>query len=412
MPRKTWQVVGAAALVAALIIEGPAAQALGRYSPPPGVAFNNPVGDVSAKRRILTHVTRTIASTPRRATIRIAAYSVNSRNIARALVAAHRRGVHVQVLVHHVEGPALKRMQRVLGKNRGKRSFARRCMHSCRGSEGHLHSKIYLFTRAGKSRNVVMFGSSNLSIPAADLQWNDLYTAVANRRLMSQYVTIFEEMRRDRPTARPHRVYTAGRIRSSFFPRPRTARDDDPVMSRLNAVRCFGAAGGAGTAGRTTVRINMSAWEGDRGVYLARKVMSKWNQGCDMRVIYGVIGDRVKAVLTGPSSRGRLPVRIAARDRDRNGLLDLHTHTKYLLVSGRFRRDPSSWIVWTGSTNWSDRAIRSDELTVRISRRGAFARYRAHFRHLWTLQSTRVTSRTTAAAGQGTAFTRRRGVAR
>lgn len=116
-----------------------------------------------------------------------------------------------------------------------------------------------------------------------------------------------------------------------------------------------------------------------------------WNRGCDLRVVYGIIGDQVKAVLTGPSSRGRLPVRITATDRDRDGELDVQTQCKYLLVSGRFRRDRSSWIVWTGSANWSDRAIRSDEVTLRISRRGAFDRYQAHFRHLWTWQSTWVT---------------------
>lgn len=266
--------MGAAALVAALVIRDPAAHALGRYSPPPGVAFNNPVGDEAARHRILTHVSRTIASTPRRATIRIAACSLNNQNIARALVAAHRRGVHVQVLVdfHHVEGPAMNRLQRVLGKNRANRSFARRCKGSCRGSGGNLHTKIYLFTRAGKSRSVVMVGSANLSTPGAEQQWNDLHTTVGNRRLMRQYVTIFNEMRQDRPVARQYRVYTVRRLQSTFFPRPRTVRKDDPVMRRLSAVSCFGAAGGAGVAGRTRVRINTSAWEGVRGVYLARKV--------------------------------------------------------------------------------------------------------------------------------------------
>ncbi len=71
-------------------------------------------------------------------TIRIALYSFSDGRVADALIRAHRRCVSVKVLMNdHLSNsdvPAFGRLQRRLGTNRSRRSWARRCDDGCRGS--------------------------------------------------------------------------------------------------------------------------------------------------------------------------------------------------------------------------------------------------------------------------------------
>ena len=43
--------------------------------------------------------------------------------------------------------------------------------------------------------------------------------------------------------------------------------------------------------------------------------------------------------------------------------------------------------MWTGSQNWSDRALNGDEVTMHIPRRGAFYEYRKNFDSIWSNRS-------------------------
>ncbi len=353
------------------------------YTPAEGGLFNNPWGNATAKNRLLTKITSTIRATPRGETIRIAAYSNDRKDVTDALIGAHRRGVHVQVLLNdNWTSYQTRRLQKRLGSDIGKRSFLRICKASCRGKRGNLHSKVYLFTRAGSAHHIVMFGSVNLTGYGAKTQWNDLYTTNDRRVLHNFFRDVFDQMKQDKPRAYPYINRSVGDFDVNVFPRYDTTASDDPMLTRLRRIRCSGATGATGVGDRTLLRINMYGWNGDRGVYLAKKVADLSRKGCDVRVLQSSAGGRVVQIL---ANNGVL-IKTPDHDRNNNGKVDVFTHAKYLLVSGNFARK-AGWHVWTGSQNWSDRSLNGDEVTVHIPRRGVFADYRGNFDHIWDNRS-------------------------
>ncbi len=359
---------------------GPAAA----YKPEDGAIFNNPWGTFPAKNRLLDKLAATIDSARPGSTVRIAAYSNDRKDITDALIAAHRRGVRVQVLLNgNWTSRQTVRMQRVLGKKVGKKSFVHICHRSCRGTTGNLHSKFFLFTDIGTARHVVMFGSVNLTGYGAKTQWNDLFTTTGRRHLHHVLKGVFNQMKRDRPVKRPYLNRPAGDFDITVYPRFKNTRDNDPVMKRLRRVRCKNAPGATGINGRTMLRINMYGWNGRRGVYLAKKVADLSRHGCDIKVLESDAGGRVVQIL----ARNGVLIKSPDADRNNNGSIDMFTHAKYLIVGGRYGRKSSGWHVWTGSQNWSDRSLNGDELTVHIPRRGVFWDYRQNFEKIWRNRS-------------------------
>jgi hypothetical protein len=375
-----------AAFVAAVLVLVLTPATAHAYTPDGGAIFNNPWGDWPAKERLLRKITRTVNAAPAGSTIRIAAYSNDRKDVTDALIAAHRRKVNVRVLLNgNWTSYQTKRMQRVLGSDVGKRSFLRICKYSCRGKRGNLHSKFFLFTRAGSADHVVMFGSVNLTGFGAKTQWNDLYTTT-NRTVLHNFLRdVFEQMKRDRAVRNPYLSRSIGALDLNVYPRYNTARLEDPVYKRLNRVRCTRAKSPTGINGRTMIRVNMYGWNGTRGVYLARKMADLSRRGCNVRVLESAGGGKVVRILENSGVRVRTP----DFDRNRNGETDVFTHAKYMILSGRMGTK-SGWHVWTGSQNWSDRSFNGDELTVHIPKRGVFWDYRQNFDHIWSNRSRAV----------------------
>ncbi|MGA9749348.1 MAG: phospholipase D-like domain-containing protein [Nocardioides sp.] len=371
-------------LLATTLISAAAAAPASAYRPEDGAIFNNPWGASPAKNRLLTKLASTINAARPGSTVRIAAYSNDRKDITDALIAAHKRGVHVQVLLNgNWTSRQTTRMQRVLGTKVSKRSFLRICHRSCRGTTGNLHSKFFLFTDIGTAQNVVMFGSVNLTGFGAKTQWNDLFTTTDRRYLHNVLRGVFKEMKRDKPVKRPYRNRPVGDFDLTVYPRFKNTRDNDPVMSRLKRVRCKNAPGSTGIGGRTMVRINMYGWNGKRGVYLAKKVADLSRHGCDIKVLESDAGGRVVQIL----ARNGVLIKSPDADRNNNGSTDMFTHAKYMIVGGRYGKKSSGWHVWTGSQNWSDRSLNGDELTVHIPRRGVFYDYRRNFEQIWRHRS-------------------------
>ncbi len=167
----------------------------GNTTPISGPSFNNPTKGPTAARRNIERIYRMIQSTkgyrvkktsqcPRQRAnypneIKIALYSFSDGRIADALIRAHRRCIAVRVLMNdHLSNsdvPAgFGRLQRAIGYQLSHRSWARRCHQGCRGRVGPLHTKMYLFSRTGRTHHVVAFGSSNMTGKAANVQWNDI----------------------------------------------------------------------------------------------------------------------------------------------------------------------------------------------------------------------------------------------
>lgn len=377
---------GVVALVAALVLALAPAPAHAAFTPAPGPAFNNPWGNMAAKERLLVKIRKTIRSTPSGEKIRIAVYSNDRKDIADALIDAHERGVRVQMLLNgHAESRQTQRLQRRLGTDVSKKSFLRICKYSCRGKNGNLHSKFFLFTRAGAAHHVVMFGSTNLMGYGAKVQWNDLHTEVNRKALHGFFLQVFNEMKRDRPVDEPFLRTSVGDFDINVYPRYDKAKEKDRMLLNLRRIRCTGATGPSGVRNRTLILINMFGWNGERGAYLARKVAALSRNGCVVRALNSRAGGKVTHIL---SSNG-VQIKSPDFDRNENGKIDVFTHAKYLGVSGNYAETPS-WHVWTGSQNWSDRSLNGDEITVHVPRRGVFAKYRKNFEFIWENHSTWV----------------------
>jgi hypothetical protein len=220
-----------------------------------------------------------------------------------------------------------------------------------------------------------MFGSVNATDVAAKDQWNDLYTFVNNKPVYDTFLGIFNEMKRDRNVggAGFRRAKFGPRTTLDFYPyRGRLARElGDPDMGRLNRIRCKGATGGAGFQGRTKIRIAQTAIHGDRGIRLAQKVAQLRRQGCDIRIVYALMGNRVHSLLKA----NRVPILQYAYDRNRDGVYDIYLHMKVLAISGRYAGRSDARVVYNGSANWSALPLASDEVVGEFWGRGITGAY-------------------------------------
>jgi phosphatidylserine/phosphatidylglycerophosphate/cardiolipin synthase-like enzyme len=369
-------------LVVASVMLGVTAEGAAAYVPSGGAVFNNPYGDQASRSKILRHVLAAIEHARKGSTIRIAVYSFDRRSIADALIAAHRRGVHVQVVINdNWTSPQIQRTRRVLGTNPDKSHFIVICTGSCRGGFGNQHMKIYMFTHTGDAKNVVMNGSANLTNYAAVNQFNDLFTLKNAPRMLASYTEIFNQLKRDHRVRDPYRRVVNGPFISIFNPHPDASKANDPVLQRLQGVRCS-AKKGYGHQRRTVVRITMYGWAGDRGIYLAKRVAEMGRRGCNIRVILSNGGGKVAKTLLA----GHVKVRSADVDKNRDGQLEKFTHEKYMALSGTYQHK-STRSVWTGSENWSGMALRNDEVTVRIPRSSTYGQYLKNFNFIWSRHS-------------------------
>lgn len=368
-------------LLVSIVLIAPAAAA---WAPHDGPIFNRPKGSEGAKFKIVNYVERTIGKTRRGSTILIATYLMDRKRTTDKLVAAHRRGVHVKVVMDDgIESAPSRRLARVLGKNRKARSYAVFCHNSCRGTRGQMHSKYYAFSKAGRAKKVVMISSANLNNGGAKLGWNDLFTITGKKGLYKKFRSIHHEMSRDRPVQPPkrrHRVYKAGRFTTQFLPKPGVKKSTDPVYKAMKKVHCRGVRGGAGRKGRTAVNVSMFWWSGDRGMYLARRLLALERNGCRISVTYGAPSNKVAAVLRRAAWKGRIALYDSREHRNNDGEVDLRVHTKYMLVNGHYGGDRSSHQVFTGTANWVAGSLTGgDEVMLRVSSRPAYKKYIANY---------------------------------
>jgi hypothetical protein len=355
----------------------PALQQVAAFTPRTGATFNRPIGTRAEQDRVHALVNRTIDAVPRGGTIRIAVFSFSEKATADALLRAKARGVRVRIVFDdHTIYPQEARLRRALGHDAAASSWVLYCSHACRGTGGDMHDKFFLFSNAGGARDVTMVGSNNMTSYNAEQQWADVYTVANNERLYTTYVDMFSQLRTSRlSSSRTTAAYSEvghGRWQAQFFPAPSVTPSSDPAMRTLSKIGCTAGAG-TGRDGHTLVRISQHAWFGDRGRYLAQKVADLSRAGCLVRVIPGKsVGDGVQDTLR------RAGVAIA---RVRHG--SVHTHQKVLTVSGGFDGNPRAEVVFTGSHNYTDRALTCDDTVLRIAGATAYEQYAANFRDIW-----------------------------
>ena len=370
------------AFLASTMLAGPASA----WNPADGPNFNDPKAGVHAKFKLVNRIDRAVANTPRDGTIRIATYLMDRRQSVDKLLAAHRRGVNVRVILdREIASAPSRRLVRELGSRPKNRSWAIFCRNSCRGSRGQMHSKFFMFSRVGRSHRVVMVGSGNLNNGAANLGWNDLFTITGKRAIYNRYARMHTRMSRDDPVRakRRYQTHEVGRFQSKFLPNPAARRSNDPVYVAMKRIHCKGVRGDAGRYNRTAVNVSMFWWSGERGIYLARRLLQLQREGCRVSVTYGAPGRRVAQMLKKAARQGRIALYDSRRDRNRNGVVDLRVHTKYMLVNGHYGRDHSTWKVFTGSANWVHGSLAGgDEVMLRVTSRPAYVRYIDHYDHV------------------------------
>jgi phosphatidylserine/phosphatidylglycerophosphate/cardiolipin synthase-like enzyme len=333
-------------------------------------------------------------------TIRIATWSFDDWPMARALVAAKKRGVSVQ-LVAAAGKNKYSAPWRYVRKNLGARlypagrpdlaersSFARICRGSCRGPGGTAHAKYFLFDNVGAAhaRYVAVNTSMNLTTFAYENQWNHA-TTWHDPRVWSDFLTVFRQASAQ-VKGGFHAAWLGGGISDYFFPYPSMPVAQDPVVKWLAPVVCAGATRGASPYGYTRIRIIQYATYGDRGVYLAKRLRQLWNQGCDIKMIYSVASRPVLKILRARYGRGPVPMRQSVVTNSRNEILK-YNHSKWMAITGHWGTETGKYVVLTGSANWADLATTSDEQVQAIQAVTWTVPFIAAFDKTWNQKSSR-----------------------
>jgi len=355
------------------------------YSPPLGAVFSSPLD--GSGREILAQVYRSIYASPKGSTIRIVVWNFADPAITTALIAAKKRGVRVQVVTaESTRNKQWYRIRDALSKNPNDRSFAVRCHNACRTDRYVMHSKIFLFSKAGQRRHVSMFGSTNLTKAAGNRQWNDQVTT-ANKGLYDFFVETFEEYAADRVVSQGNDIYDNGRYRVVLFPVPET----NPIAEALKKVKCHPPKGSGGGNRRTVVRIAIAGWFDEFGLNIARQVRRLWDNGCDLRIVTTLAGRKINRMLKQRYGRGRVPIRQVTIDKDRDRIPEYYMHMKSIAVDGHYDGDPRAHMLFTGSPNWSGEARSSDEVWVTV--RDAKQMVKDYIRFTDSMFSSRVAHR-------------------
>jgi phosphatidylserine/phosphatidylglycerophosphate/cardiolipin synthase-like enzyme len=360
------------------------------WEPATGGFFNDPWGGTDSQYRIERQIVAAIRHAKPKSHIRIAVYSFDRVNVAKALIKAHRRGVYVQVLHNdHQYTKAMKMLKKALGTHRGKKSWDYTCKTGCRSVQGVLHDKIYLFEHTGGARDVVMTGSANLTRNATVHQFNDLLVKKDAPNLHSMMLQLFWELKKDKPAKPLYEHKVLANYQLWVMPHPRTTSANDPLMRILRQVRCQGANGGTGTHGRTKIRVSMHSWASDRGTYIARKLRHLYADGCDVKVMWALAGSTMKKTIGATTPRGQVPRRANGYNTDCDELheVDMYSHQKYMTISGHYGDDRSASYVFTGSSNWTFSGISGDEMILRATGANLVKRWNTNFTYIWEHRS-------------------------
>lgn len=324
---------------------------------------------------MLGPVIDSICSAPAGSVVQVAVFSMSIPRFADALIDAHQRGVHVQVLIEAEEAGALwRRLSAALSTPTGPAdlSFARACPGSCLawGDDSSLHTKLFLFSAAGQARQVTVVGSANPTRAQALVAANNSYTTVglpaahglyeAAREYFEAMAAAAVEPQRQDPDYYRTVTGLAGRQQLWFFPRRDTGGSGDTVREILNDVECS-------TEPHRTSRLHIAMFKWSwRRADLADTLISMGEAGCTIDILW--TGDNVSAEIRAAlAGRHNIRVTDTTIDLDGDGIADHYTHDKYWLIDG-FSRGGRIRHVITGSPNFTLQALRSNcEVMARLT---------------------------------------------
>jgi len=355
------------------------------FTPRTGVELNEPYNRNGHTQGEIRHtILASINSTVHGDTILATTWNFRGWPYADALSNAAKRGVVVRVLIAQGNAPGTTKNPEAAAlrtrlQNSSKRyqargvpaSWLRWCDGSCRGYGGILHTKMVLFDHIdNRTKNVVMYGSNNLTSTAVSNQWNDWFTLARNADSYDFFRKVFRQMTRD------HHVLNGAFLEKKIggtrkiplydmnvFPYTgKTAeKAGDPIVNVLNRVRCNGATNVAG--GHTQLRIGQDAIAGDRGMKIAGRLAQMERNGCGIRIVYTLMGDQVHDVLKAAG----IPMTHMAYDTNRDGAYDKYLHMKVMAIKGAYAGRKNAFVVTNGTANWTALPLHSDEIASVIS---------------------------------------------
>ncbi|MEO5710832.1 MAG: phospholipase D-like domain-containing protein [Nocardioidaceae bacterium] len=322
------------------------AVAVDHFTPIPGPVFGDPT---AASNRILSRLLNNINHTPRNGTIRIVGYSFSLGRVADALLAAKKRGVHLQIVLdgHSRVWSPSKRLDAVLGSDPSRRDYLVLTKGSARGTRGVTHQKSWQFSQVGQTPYVTMVGSTNLTGYGLEVQYSDMYTYVNRKDVYDAYASVQSRQKLDTPLVDPYvtKLWTNGS--AYFFPYPAGSAETDPVVARINALP---------SDVNTTIRVSQFAWYDYRGIWIANALAAKKAAGATVTAVVGEsVGTGVKGILT----RAGIPMYPGVFTNKKR------IHTKLMLASYLDATGPHTRI-WTGSDNWTDQSFRNEDTIVEV----------------------------------------------
>jgi phosphatidylserine/phosphatidylglycerophosphate/cardiolipin synthase-like enzyme len=354
-------------------------EASAAFNPQSGPVFNNPESDSTQQYAIMRKIEDNIDTAPKGSVIRIAIYSINLDEFADKLIAAHKRGVYVKVLMdQHGQNAVWKRLVAALGSKvstASASSYAAVCSGGClahhySGGEptSFLHAKYYLFSGGGK--RTVTISSANPTAAQAEVAWNNSYTVVGNDGLYNGYVKYFTDMSKGATgTHKPAYYWTYGSNPKAYY-WPKASGGSDTILGMLQLVTCSATY-------PTQVRVAMFEWT-DARIALAKQLVSMASRGCKVTVLY--TKNQVSSSVRSTLANSKMDVRDSTHGTNSEGYAEHYTHDKYLLIDGRYDGVSGRKIVMTGSANYTANALyHNDESDMKVTSSTIYLAYLADF---------------------------------
>jgi phosphatidylserine/phosphatidylglycerophosphate/cardiolipin synthase-like enzyme len=357
-----------------------AGEAGAAFTPRSGPIFNDPESSHAQQYAIVQQIEDNIDTAPKGSVIRVAVYSMDLDDVANALIAAHRRGVYVKVLMdQHAKNSLWTRLVAELGSKVNTKastsSYAALCYGGCVAHHysggkpiSWLHTKYFLFSGGGKP--TVTLTSANPTATQAEVTWNNSYTTVGNSGLYDAYVKNFTDMSKGAAgTHKPSYYWTYGSNPKAYY-WPKANGASDTIDGMLKLVTCS-------KTYPTQLRIAMYQWS-DTRIAVAKRLVSMASKGCKITVIY--TKDQVSSSVQSTLAKSKIDVRDTTHGTNADGYAAYYTHNKYLLINGRYDGVSGRKIVMTGSANYTANALyHNDESDMKLTSAATYQAYLTNF---------------------------------
>lgn len=215
-----------------------------------------------------------IKGVPKGGTITLSMFNMTYPGSASALIAAHRRGVNVRVLINYESGgKQYKALVKALGTNTKNRSWVKH-----RAGKIRMHSKFLLASESNGKKLVVWTASGNMTKRGVG-QANDALITTGDKALYDFLNDQFTLLRKGTTSNKKlgRTAVTATSIVQTY-PIANGGPDNDPVLDMLNDVQCVHG------EENTIVRLAQLYLTDERG-YLVDRLRELKAEGCDVRII-------------------------------------------------------------------------------------------------------------------------------